>query len=63
MHRIEEVVVDAPVDDVHPPLPSDAAHVQDVVAAEQVPALDQLNAHLAGQEGVLEIGRVVARRG
>jgi hypothetical protein len=58
-NRIEEVVVDAPVDDVHPLLPADAAHVQDVLVTEQVPALDQLDAHLAGQERVLEVGRVV----
>ena len=33
LHRVEEVVVDPPVDDVHPLFTRSAAHVEDVVAA------------------------------
>src|SRR5207253_1528616 len=56
---VEEVVVDPPVDDVNPVLALRAAHVDPVVAAHQVATLHQLDAHLAGEEGVLEVGRVV----
>ena len=63
LQRVQEVVVDAAVDDVDLPLPLGGAHVDLVVAAEQVAALDQLDAHLAGQQRVLEVGRVVDARG
>ncbi len=57
--RVEEVVVDAPVDDV------DALHatgraVEDAVAMhDEIPRLDDLDAHLAPEERVLEVGGVV----
>ena len=59
LQRVEELVVDPPVDHVHPLVALRGAHVDEVVAAEQVAALDQLDAHLPGQQRVLEVGRVV----
>ncbi|MCY1360487.1 hypothetical protein D9M69_471170 [compost metagenome] len=61
--RIEEVVVDAPVDHVDALRPLRGAHEQVVVLDEQVAAFDQLHAHLLRQEGVLEVRRVVHARG
>ena len=63
LHRVEEVVVDAAVDDVDLALALGGAHVDRVVAAEQVAALDQFHAHLAGQQRMLEVRRVVDTRG
>ena len=60
--RIEEVVVDAAVDHVDALQAVRRLHVDDVVLDHQVAALDQLDAHLLGQEGVLEVGRVVDAR-
>ena len=57
--RIEEVVVHAAVDHVHPLRTAGGAHVDEAVLEEQVLPLDQLHAHLLGQEGVLEVGAVV----
>ena len=60
--RVEEVVVDAPVDDV------DALHaprraVEDAVAVDdEIARLDDLDAHLAAEERVLEVRRVVGTR-
>ena len=56
--RIEEVVVDAAVDHVDALRPLGGAHVDDVVAHEEVATLDQLDAELVGEEGVLVVGRV-----
>jgi hypothetical protein len=58
VQRVDELVVDAPVDDVHRLLPRRRAHHHPVPDAEQVAALDQLNAHQPGQQRVLEIRRV-----
>ncbi len=55
LQRIQELVVDPPVDHVDLLLALGGAHVDRVVPAEQVPALDQLDAHLAGQQRVLEV--------
>jgi len=60
---IHEVVVDTPVDHIHPLGPLGGAHVPRVVFPEPVPAFHQFNAHLLGQEGVFEIGRIVGPRG
>ena len=60
--RVEEIVVDAPVDDVDPLRARGGAHVEHVVVDEQVLPLDQLDAHLLGEEGVLEVGAVVGAR-
>ena len=57
--RIEELVVHAAVDHVDLAAPVRRAHVDAVVEHEEVAALDELDAHLLGQEGVLEVGRVV----
>ncbi len=57
--RVEEVVVDAAVDHVDPPRALRRAHEDEVVLDEQVLPLDQLDAHLLRQEGVLEVGAVV----
>ncbi len=57
--RVEELVVDAAVDHVDALQALRRAHVDDVVVAQQVAALDELDAHVAGEERVLEVGRVV----
>ncbi len=60
---IEVEVVDPPVDHVHPLQAVDGAGVDAVVVQHhQVAALDQLHPQLLGQEGVLEVGRVVDAR-
>ena len=59
VHRVEEVVVDPPVDDVDPLLAAGRAHVDPLVATHEVATLDQLDAHLAGEERVLEVRGVV----
>ncbi len=57
---VQEQVVDAPVDHVHPLRPLDGAHVDAVVVVDfQVAAFHQFHAHLLGEIGMLEIGRVV----
>ena len=53
------LVVDAAVDDVHGLLARGRAHEHAVVAADEVATLDQLDTHLAGEERVLEVRRVV----
>jgi hypothetical protein len=58
-----KVVVDAPVDHVHPLEAAGGAHVHEAVEDHQVAALHQLDAHLLGEEGVLEVGGVVDPRG
>ncbi len=57
--RVEEVVVDAAVDHVHPLRALRGAHEHVLVTHEQVLALDQFHAHLLGQEGMFEVGAVV----
>ena len=59
---IEVVVVDAPVDDVDALLARGRAHEDALVAAHEVATLDQLDAHLAREERVLEVRRVVQTR-
>ncbi len=61
--RVEKLVTDAPIDHVHPLQPSGGAHVDHVVVDDEVPALHQFDAHLAGEEGMLEVGRVGDPRG
>ena len=58
LQRVDEVVVEAAVDRVHAPQPGGRAHVEDVVAHDEVGGLDQLDAHLTREERVLEVGRV-----
>ncbi len=60
--RIEEVVVDPAVDHVDLLLAVRAAHEDVVALDEEVAPLDERHAHLAGQERVLEVGRVVDAR-
>ncbi len=57
-HRVEELVADPPVDDMDPFQPTGGAHIHVPVVDQQVTAFDQLHSHLAGQEGMLEIGGV-----
>ena len=59
VQRVEVVVVDAAVDDVDALQPLGRAHRDDVVVAHEVAALDQLDAHLPGEERVLEVRGVV----
>jgi hypothetical protein len=60
--RIHEEIVDAAVDDVDLDRPFGGAHPHIAVAHEQVSALDELDAHLLGEEHVLKISAVVAAR-
>ena len=60
--RVEEVVVDAAVDHVDALEAVGGAHRHDVVVDDEVATLDQLHAHLPGEEGVLEVGGVVHAR-
>jgi hypothetical protein len=61
--RIQEVVVHPAIDDVHAPQAGRRAHVDDRVVDQQVAPFDQRDAHLAGEERVLEIRRVADPRG
>ena len=56
---VEEVVIDAAVDDVDPAPTSGRAHVDGGVVDEEIGALDEVDAHGFREEGVLEEGRVV----
>ena len=56
--RIEEIVVDAAVDHVDALRPLGRAHVDHLVAHEEVAPLDQFHAHAVGKEAVLVIGGV-----
>ena len=62
MERIEVLVVDASVDDVHGLVTARRAHEHVIVAAVQVAALDELDTHLAGEERMLEVRRIVNAR-
>jgi hypothetical protein len=59
---VEEVVIDPAIDYVDPAQPTDRAHIDTVVLDGEVAPLDQRHPHLAGEEDVLEIGRVVDAR-
>ena len=56
---IEEVVVDPAIDHIHPLQALGRLHADDVVLHHEILAHDDLDAHRAGEEGVLEIGGVV----
>ena len=58
VHRVEELVVDPPVDDVDRAVAGRRAHPHLAADADQVAALDELDAHHPGEEGVLEVGGV-----
>ena len=57
--RVEEGIVDAPVDDVDLLEAQRRLHHQRAVDDDEVLALHQLDAHLVGKERVLEVGAVV----
>ena len=63
VHRVEELVVDPAVDHVHRLEALGGPHHHPAAAALEVAALDQLDAHRAGQQRVLEVGAVVDARG
>ena len=60
--RVQEVVVDAAVDDIDPAKTHGGPHVDDAVLHHQVAAFHQRNAHLLRQEAVFEIRGVVHAR-
>ena len=60
--RIDIVIVDATVDDIHALRTARGAHVDRIVAHEQIFAFHQLDTHLLREERVLEVGAVVAAR-
>ena len=53
--RVDEIVVNAAIDDVHAPQSGSGAHVNEIIVHHEIAALDQFDAHLAGQECVFEI--------
>jgi hypothetical protein len=57
--RVEEVVVDPAVDDVHELQAASRAHVDDVLVADEVAPLHELDPHLAREKRVLVVGGVV----
>ena len=59
---VEEVVVEPAVDHVDPLRAARRLEEDLVVVDEQVLAEDQLDAHVPGEEAVLEVGRVVRPR-
>ena len=63
LERVDEVVVEPPVDRVHPLQAGGRAHVTDRVAHDEVGCLDELDAHLAREERVLEVRAVQRARG
>ena len=57
---IQEHVVDASIDHVHPRQAVDGAHIDAVVLVDdEVAALHQFRAHLLCEIGVFEVGRIV----
>ena len=60
--RIDEVVVDAPVDHIDFLRPLGGAHEHGVVLHKQVNAFDQLDPHLLCKEGMFEVGGVEVAR-
>ena len=58
--RIHESIVDPAIDDVDLDRAFGGAHPHIAVAHEEIAAFDQLDAHLLGEEHVLEISAVVA---
>ena len=56
---VEEVIVDAAVQDIDRLVAGGGAHGHAAVLDAQVGAFHQLTAHLVGQEGMLEIGGIV----
>ena len=58
-HRVEVVIVDAPVHHIHPTPAPGGAHVHHVVVHLEVSTLNQFHAHLTCQKRVLEIGGVI----
>ena len=52
--RVEEIVVDAAIEDVDLPQPVNVLHVEFAIDANEVLTLDQLDAHLLREEDVLE---------
>ena len=62
LERVDERVVEPAVDGVHALEPVRGADEAQLVADHEVGGLDELDAHLAGEEGVLEVGRVERAR-
>ena len=56
--RIAEVVVDAAIDDVDALEAVSGAHVDDIVVRDEVAAFHEVDAHLAGEISVLEVGGI-----
>jgi len=61
LERVDEVVVEAAVDGVHALQAMRRAHVEDVVAHDEVGCLDELDAHLAREERVLRVHSAAGR--
>ena len=63
LQRIEELVVDPAVDHVDAGRAGGGAHEHPAAGAVEVASLDELDAHQAREQGVLEVRRVVDARG
>ena len=57
--RIEESVVDPAVDHIDALRPFGRAHIDDIVAYQQIAAFDEFDAELIGQKGMFVIGRII----
>ena len=53
--RVQKIVVDATIDDMHALRTLGRAHENRVVLNEKIDSLDQLDAHLLGQKRMLEV--------
>ena len=62
-HRIQKIVVHPPVEDVDALEPGDGTGEEHTVSDRQILPLDQLDAHLAGEQRVLVVRGVVDARG
>ena len=58
LERVDEVLVDAAIDRVDPLQPVGRLQVAGGVADDEIGGLDELDPHLPGEEGVLEVGAV-----
>ena len=61
--RVEKIVVDAAVDDIHARQAVDGLHIDDIVDHHQIAAFHELDAHLLREEAMLEVCAVVEARG
>ena len=59
-HRIDEVVINAPVNHIHPPQAARGAHVNKLVHHHEVTPFNDVDAHFPREITMLEISTIVA---